>query len=337
MTQLKGPIRHHIGMIAKIIFVVLVFWFLYQKDLISLAVLSEVKNHPEALFLGAGVLGINYFLGAIRLALLIRAQGISLSYLTIFKIHVVGQFFNIALPGAVSGDLVKSYYLKRHSPHGGAHALGVLLFDRITGLSAMILTSTIALYSSLVEVNTNGTFFLRNVLTLLSVGVVVFFAYLFLVTETKDPLLTLMLKMEKKWASLHRVKSLYLGVKNFHGHRGVVLLSIGISFLVQTLVGFSCFQFASALGESQLHQTQIYAIVPIGLLVTAIPILPGGVGTGHGAFSFLFRWMGSARGADVFSIYAFFQILMGLVSGLYYLKFKQDHSEIKNPVEPIQT
>jgi uncharacterized membrane protein YbhN (UPF0104 family) len=64
------------------------------------------------------------------------------------------------------------------------------------------------------------------------------------------------------------------------------------------------------------------------LLATAIPVLPGGVGTGHAAFSFFFDLLGSKAGADIFSYYVITQLIIGAVGGLVYLRFKTEAKEV---------
>ena len=59
--------------------------------------------------------------------------------------------------------------------------------------------------------------------------------------------------------------------------------------------------------------------------MTAIPILPGGVGTGHAAFSFFLQLIGSLQGADAFSFSVLGNLVIGGVGGLIYLRFKSTH------------
>jgi hypothetical protein len=65
-------------------------------------------------------------------------------------------------------------------------------------------------------------------------------------------------------------------------------------------------------------------IVPLGLLVTAIPLTPAGVGTGHAAFTGLFHILGSPAGANVFNFFLVSQIFFGALGGLVYLRFRQE-------------
>ena len=318
-----SALRRRLTLLAKIAFVGPVFWYLARKNLLSASVLTDAAARPGPLTVGMIALVLSFGIGAIRVGFLLKAQGYTLSLLDVFRLQVVGQFFNVALPGAVSGDLVKSYYLRDHSGFGGAHALGVLVFDRVVGLSAMILTSAVALNSPLVPTDSGGALLLRNAFTLLAIGVIGFFAYLFIVTEARDPLLSLFSFAESKVSFFGKIRKLYVGLKSFHSHRGAVLFSLVLSLVIQSLLGYACFEFARAIGENQIHQSMVYAVVPIGLIVTAVPILPGGVGTGHAAFSYLFNWMGSTRGADIFSLFALFNIVVGLLCGVYYLTFKR--------------
>ena len=46
-------------------------------------------------------------LACFRWRILLAVQGIETRIMDIVKLNLIGQFFNIAIPGSVSGDLVK--------------------------------------------------------------------------------------------------------------------------------------------------------------------------------------------------------------------------------------
>jgi hypothetical protein len=50
--------------------------------------------------------------------------------------------------------------------------------------------------------------------------------------------------------------------------------------------------------------------------------MPAGIGTGHLAFGYLFGLIGSQKGADIYTLFAFTQIVIGGLGGLVYLRFK---------------
>jgi len=63
-------------------------------------------------------------------------------------------------------------------------------------------------------------------------------------------------------------------------------------------------------------------LVPLGLLVTAVPIAPAGIGTGHAAFGWLFLRLGSKAGANVFNLFILVQLALASVGGFFYLGFR---------------
>jgi uncharacterized membrane protein YbhN (UPF0104 family) len=149
------------------------------------------------------------------------------------------------------------------------------------------------------------------------------------VKESYDPVLILLKKMEERVKKFGSFVRIYEGLRHYHAHRGTVVKTIFISVIVHAMVGWACLNFAKALGDNELTLLQVYLVVPMGLLVTAIPIAPAGVGTGNLAFHYLFKLVGSDKGADVFSLFAMTNILIGVIGGLVYLRFKAREPEMR--------
>ena len=91
----------------------LVAWLVSRGSLDLSQLLREVRWFH---FLGGIViclvmLGLNNW----RWFLLLRKQGIDMSFSQVFRLTMIGQFFNYMVPGGVGGDVVKGYYLVRDS------------------------------------------------------------------------------------------------------------------------------------------------------------------------------------------------------------------------------
>lgn len=152
--------------------------------------------------------------------------------------------------------------------------------------------------------------------------VIAFYSYLFLVREHHDPVLLMFRRLEKLVPRLHALTHIYLAIRYYHHRRGTVTAVFFLSVLIHTVVGLGFLLFANALGEASLPVAGIYTVFPMGLLVTAVPVAPAGVGTGHMAFAYLFGLIGSGRGADIFTLFALSSFFFGGVGGLVYLRFK---------------
>jgi len=313
----------HLKLVAKIAFVLGLLYFLGKKGFISMDQTQRALSQWNIMIPAFLTLFFAAVLGVFRWQLLLQAHDIDLPMGRTFQLTFVGNFFNIALPGAVSGDFVKAFYIGKETPGMKTKAFGSILFDRVAGLSALVVLSASAFvveYASL-----KGSSFLAAVQVMITIAaavVIAFYAYLFLVREKHDPLLILFKKISTRFPKLALFSQVYEALRHYHNHRITVLKVLGISLVIHMLVGWACLQFAAALGVTSIPLIALYVIVPLGLLVTSVPVMPAGVGTGHAAFLYLFSLLGSQRGADIFSLYALSQITIGAIGGLIYLRFR---------------
>lgn len=309
--------------LLKFAFVAVLMYFLISKGFISLERTKAALARTDLVVPAYLVLLLSSALGVVRWHWLLQAQGIRLKWSQTFQLTFIGFFFNIALPGAVSGDFVKAFYVANEAKGQKARAFGSILFDRLAGLSALVMVSagalTIGIQSFLGTPLMGG---IRVVMTLAAVAVIGFYVYLFLVKEHHDPLLRILRAMERKVPKVGSVTRIYEGTRHYHNHRLTVLKVLVLSIVIHIIVGSMCVLFLRALGDSHVDALPVFVVVPLGMLATAIPILPGGLGTGNAAFGGLFLLLGSQRGADVFSLFAISQFISGAIGGLIYLRYK---------------
>src|SRR6059036_3067258 len=75
---------------------------------------------------------------AFRWHVLLKVQGIHLSFWRLSGLFLIGMFYNQFLPGGTGGDIIKSYYLLKETPDKKAGALLAVVFDRLIGLVALV-------------------------------------------------------------------------------------------------------------------------------------------------------------------------------------------------------
>ncbi|MEW5854183.1 MAG: lysylphosphatidylglycerol synthase transmembrane domain-containing protein [Myxococcota bacterium] len=320
------PKRGARGVVVQLLKLGLVGGLLYvlvQKGFLSLDKTREAFTRPLPMVAGMLLLVSTSLASAFRWQLLLRAQSLVIPFSRTVQLQFIGLFFNIALPGAVSGDFVKAFYVGQEAPERRARTFGSILFDRVLGLSALMVVSSLAM---LLGSNFTGDATTVGALKLLvhgmAAGVVGFYAYLFLVNPERDLLLKLLTAIHTRIPRLAAITGVYEGMRHYHHHRGTVLRALGLSAVIHLTVGVAFLFFSRAMGEGQLALHDLYTVVPTGLLITTIPVAPVGVGTGHAAFLFLFRLLGSERGADIFTLMVLTQFLIGAVGGLVYLRFR---------------
>lgn len=327
----------HLKTLLKTLFVFGLLYFLTQKGFISIQDTKRAFDSWPRLLIVFLVLGIQILFGSLRWQWLLQAQKIELKFLRVLELTAVGNFFNIALPGAVSGDFIKAFYIGKDMPGQRARAFGGILFDRVAGLSALVLIAGASMLLSF-GAHPDGTsehmlHVLRPLVLMAAICTILFYGYLFLVKESWDPILALIRKLEsslpgKPGKAIGSIGRIYEGLRHYHHHRWAVMKALMISIVVHMCVGWAFLEFARAFGADHLSLLDVYTIFPLGLLVTAVPVAPAGLGTGHAAFLYLFNLIGCPRGADVFTLYALSQLFYGFVGGLVYLRFKSQLSPI---------
>lgn len=319
---LKSPILRNT---VKITFVLGLLYYLAQRGFLSLDATKNAFTRMDHIIPAVLSMLVTNVLTIWRWQLLLKAQGIYLALSRTIQLTLIGNFFNIALPGAVSGDVVKAIYVAKEAPGKRANALSSILFDRVAGVSALVLVSVGALLLSLNEPWAGDQLkTLPSMILFFGFGVVVFFGYLFVVKEDRDPLLILFKKLEEKINAFGSIVRVYQGIRVYHTDKATVIKTLLISIAIHLFVVYAYVHFTHAIGEEHLPSLALFVIAPLGLIVTAIPIMPAGVGHGHLAFSYLFLLLGSERGADIFNLFVLYQLTLGGIGGLVYLRFKSD-------------
>ena len=229
------------------------------------------------------------FLQAIRLALLLRVQGIHLSLWQSIKVSFAGNFMNFATPlGSNAGDVFKAYFVTTHTDQKTEAATTIVL-DRIVGLGTLILS--VALITTLVRGDGRLAEVRPYVLGVLGAGVAATFAYL-------SPGLRRLL-MPSKWLSRLPLFAHLLRVdraaRTLAGHWAIVSLAVLLTAMLQVLAVTAYFSVAVALGLDAHagNVLEYYACFYTGTVIQALPGPPQGLGTVELAYRYFLAPFGS--------------------------------------------
>ena len=133
-----------------------------------------------------------------------------------------------------------------------------------------------------------------------------------------------------RFAFLRGVLKVYEGVRVYHDKRGVTLACIGASIIAHGFLVVAWICFVNAMEIDGIPIGAMFVVVPIGMLVSSIPIGPAGIGTGHAAFLAIFALLGSNRGADLFNLVLAFQFIQAALGGMVYLTVRAEAVEVEH-------
>ncbi|MFA5508004.1 MAG: lysylphosphatidylglycerol synthase transmembrane domain-containing protein [Vulcanimicrobiota bacterium] len=283
--------------------------FLVAFYLIRFVIVSNDVNLREVwelvdnrlLFIAFIVYGLGFFVAAVRWHFLLHYIQVFLPMAVVIRLALIGQFFNLFVPGGVGGDLIKMIYLKKDAGDRYPEALLSVLLDRVLGLSGLLLVGLLA-----VAMNPSIMFHSsREMQAILAVVILAGVAQLVV--------------------SIFFVAWPYLG--KFGHHMGSIqerlpgkvkgvlgrvldamsLLRSGpmmvIKLLLMAMVGHAFATLAVWIiglgmgGTSEVNFQEYLLATQLSNLVGAVPLTPGGLGGRDLSLSFLLKLAGAAEEA----------------------------------------
>jgi uncharacterized protein (TIRG00374 family) len=242
------------------------FYQISWPDIVVLAVLS-------LLLIGVSVVKWRSFL---------RHLGISTPFEKLFSLYLVGYFVNIFTPSFVGGDVVRSLALG--STVNRAHAVAATFLERYTGIVAMLCMAGVAVCFSDVVTRPIVVVVFLSVLGC----VVVTWAVLTGLLNRLAYRLRLPAKVVRTLDAVH--EGLVLGVQD----RGLLYRALVLSVLFHLLTVVNTAAVAHAVGWSDIPWRGLMVVVPLILLVGAVPLSPQGLGIQEGAFVFFLNSIGAS-------------------------------------------
>ena len=304
--------------------------YLVQSGRLNFEKLMLFKDAPEILAMMIGVLVLVVVpMATFRWWLLLRAIGVQVKPKQIFILTWIGNFFNTTLPGAVTGDVVKGYYvIKAQQEEGRTRAFMTLLIDRFVGLFGLIVMAFLALVLNLeLILSQERLHSLAWMITVLFGGTVVFYTIaLFSFKEGRDPFIRLFQRLPATKISL----KVYSAFKSYQHQKTTLLLTLLLAVGIHTIIALLFFQVAQLMGIEEMDLATQFFLMPIGLITVAIPLAPGGIGIGHAAFESLYQLAGFSGGADIFNLFIIVQLGVFLLGGIPYFLYS---SKYKIPAE----
>jgi uncharacterized protein (TIRG00374 family) len=278
----------------------------------------------------------------VRWYILVRAVGLPFRVADAIRLGFIGMFFNTFLPGSVGGDAIKAWFLAKEQSRRTL-AVATVIMDRAIALWALVWFVALL----------GGGFWLGGLLVgdgaeqcqkivviawaIVGASMLVWVLLGLLSTRRSHAFAERLHQLPKVggpvaelwravWVYRCRPRTVY----------GVMLLSLA------GFVGFVLLFYYSMLtlwdpgsGQEVPTLTQHFLIVPIGLVVQAMPLFPGGAGIGELGFGLLYDWLGASEASGVLG--SLVQRVINWITGLLgYVIYKRMHLALPPDGPPQQ-
>ncbi|MBY0553950.1 flippase-like domain-containing protein [bacterium] len=291
---------------------------LIKKGPFQVEQLKFILTHSTIVILGFVIFFLQVLIFSFRWRLFVNLVT-KVPLLKIFKLNLVGYFFNYFIPGGVSGDIVKALELSKDKSTTRSEALSTVLSDRIFGLFAMITFTFVFL---LIEYSINKEDYILKFLLLNAVlfagmiAALLFLPYVFVKISNLLPnnKSNLLVKAEKLINSLHFTLITFKNIK-------LQSKSFLVSIIGQLLAIYFMYEVVRILGVPQPSFFVFFALCCFSFVASAIPIFPAGVGVGQAAIYVMFSNISEDLGkATITAISALqiFNLFYALIGGVIF-------------------
>lgn len=275
-----------------------------------------------------------------RWYVLVRALGIPFAPRDAVRLGLVGTFYSTFLPGSVTGDLVKGYFIARGNPGRRAAAVSTVVADRLSGMFGLILYGAAVGGACWLAGNPQigGSRFLQwaigvfaGLVGLTAVGWVV----VGLVSADRaERFAGRLARVPKVGPTLAEV---WYTVRTYRRRPRAVLAVLGLNAVIHTgmiltfHLAVRAFRF-----PDPATLAEHFVIAPIGYIIQAGIPLPGGLGGAEAAFGLLYTFVGREAltgGAGRFTLRVVGEWTFGFVGYLVYLRTRSDLAGVEQEAE----
>lgn len=288
--QESNPSRSYLSWILRLLVVGSVGYWLYgQTDQEQLR--SSLSRAPGAITIAALMGCTNLAIASVRWRLLMKAfdakrlPGLA----PLFKLNLVGHFYNIFVPGAVGGDIGRGYVARRCFDDK-ITSYFVVVSERLVGLTALglIFGAGVLFGPRLPGISDTGLW------AIVLVGISVFLVAIYLAGD----------RLRRWWSIFPRITR----PSHIFAAGGLSLLSHGITIMVFGVLSLS-------LGVD-LSISTLIVVVPVALVASIVPIAIAGIGPREAALVGLLPAMAIASSQDALALSLSFALSHWLLAAL---------------------
>ncbi|MCE5326127.1 MAG: flippase-like domain-containing protein [Planctomycetaceae bacterium] len=273
---MKPSHRKTLLVVAKFILAAaLLYWALrgtdWAKMLLALKTASWLTLCMAAMFTLVGTL-----ICAVRLRILLQSQEIDVGLWEITRLTFLGQFYNNVIPGSVGGDLVKAFYLAKHTSHKARVLLAVFV-DRVLGLAALAIMAAALVLISLWAGLGSWENIRSGVISVVIMVAAILVTGTFILSSRFRRLFHLQ-KIYGRLSFAHHFQAAGEGTRLLRQHPGYLLQAVGVTLVSQTFWIGSIWLTGRALSIEGLSWYHYFLYVPLVYVIGAVPVTPGGLG-----------------------------------------------------------
>lgn len=279
-ASLAVPVRLAVGL-------ALLGYVLSRADWTQIS--SHVRNADWFfLVMFLAITPVNVSLCVVKWKLLLAVRGYKISFIRLFSLYILGQFYNHLMPTSVGGDMVRAITLQRKIA-SAKHAFGSIVVERFTGMTVLVALGLAALLISEP---------LRQHPLILALVAASTLAYLVILLAIVHPLTMALLhntlgRLKFMAGVLAKLERFQQSLHDYRRYPGVLLGCLVLSILFYAGAILNVYFACRTFGESPPF-VMLSAIVPVVMIVAMLPVTINGIGLAEWGYVTTFTALGLA-------------------------------------------
>ncbi len=266
------------------------------------------------------------YVSSLKWGIFLASTGITVSLAKLYRYYLLSYFVNLLLPSFVGGDLARSLLIT--DKQSRSKSLAATFMERLSGFIAMLLLALLAL-PWLTGLAPKVSYILLLISLVLSAIIIFTLKFNF---QIIFPYWKFFQKFTPKLASFQEA------VRLMFKQPKLLVVTLGISFLFHSLTVMNTLAAAWAVGWWDAPVLQMFVVLPIVLLISAIPLTPNGLGIQEGAFFYFLTLLGATpeEALGVGLVLRAKSYVLALIGGLVFLGLKKNQSSLTTSSEELE-
>lgn len=286
-----------------------------------------------------GLVAGYWVLQYVRWYVLVRALDLPFRLRDAVRLGMVGSFYSTFLPGSVSGDLVKAYFIAKDRPGKRAAAVATVLADRLAGMFGLILYGAAvggACWAAGNPQIENSRFLQWSIgvfAGLVGLAALGWVAVGLVPPHRADRFAGRLNRIPKAG---HTLAEVWYTVRAYRRRPRAVLLVVGLNAVIHTGMILAFYVAVRVFpNPDPATLAENFVIAPIGYIVQAGIPLPGGVGGAEAAFGVLYEALGRPDGTGIVGRFTLrmAEWAVGFVGYLVYLRTRAELPAVEAEAE----
>ncbi len=309
-------------------------WLVYNIDAEQLAEVRRWQIDWSTLFAGFVCCFGAVTLTFVRWRMLVRAINIPFSIADAFRLGFLGYLLNFVSVGLVGGDLFKAVFIARQCPGRRAEAVATVMVDRVFGLYALLVVTSIAVLLSDFSDSSTAVATICNS-TLLATAIGAVGIGLLMTPGLTGPRIVAIIESVPLVGKIGGRLVSAIGL--YRKRPGVLLASGLLSLIVHATLATGVYLAARSLFPAAPTLAEHLVIVPLSLVAGALPFTPAGLGAFEAAMEQLSSIIplnpSGSDGLIVALVYRLITICIAAVGGVYYVIGRKEVAQVLEEAE----